>query len=70
MESFKFLPVAAMFGCYVFSSAAMAQQVCPAGGGACVTRPIPASSYSNARATDIMVRPPVPVLPTAESLAL
>ena len=69
MKSFKFLPVAALFGCYVFGSVSMAQQVCPAGGGACVTRPIPASSYSSARAVDMTVRQPMPVLPTAEELA-
>ena len=69
---FKSLPIAAIFGCYVFGfgSAAIAQQVCPVGGGACVTRPgpAPASSYSNARAVDIMIRQPVPVIPTAQSL--
>jgi hypothetical protein len=70
MKSFKFLPIAAIFGCYVFSSVAIAQQVCPVGGGACTARTLPASSYSNARAVDVMIRPPVPVLPTPEALAL
>ena len=69
MKLFKFFPVAALFGCYVFGSAASAQQVCPAGGGACVTRPIPASSYSSARAVDMTVRQPMPVVRTAEQLA-
>ena len=68
MKSFKFLPVAALFGCYVFGSASMAQQVCPIG-GACVTRPIPASSYSSARAVDMTVRQPMAVVQTAEQLA-
>ena len=68
---FKSLPIAAIFGCYVFGSTAIAQQVCPVGGGTCVTRPgpAPASSYSNARSVDIMIRQPVPVIPTAQSLA-
>ena len=72
MKVNKLLPIAAIFGCYVFGSAAIAQQVCPVGGGTCVTRPgpAPASSYSNARAVDIMIRQPIPVMPTAESLAL
>ena len=70
MKVNKLLPIAAIFGCYVFASAAIAQQVCPAGGGACVTRPgpAPASSYSNARSVDIMIRQPAPVIPTAQSL--
>ena len=67
---FKSLPIAAIFGCYIFGSSAIAQQVCPVGGGTCVTRPgpAPASSYSNARSVDIMIRQPVPVIPTAQSL--
>lgn len=52
-----FLPIAAIFGCYVFGSAAIAQQVCPVGGGACVARVVPASSYSSARAVDVTARP-------------
>lgn len=70
MKASKFLPIAAIFGCYVFGSAAIAQQVCPVGGGACMARPgpAPASSYSNARAVDIMIRQPTPVIPTAQSL--
>ena len=71
MKALKVLAVAAVFGCYVFGSAGVsAQQICPVGGGACVTPPgpAPASSYSNARSVDIMIRQPVPVVPTAQSL--
>ena len=57
MKVNKLLPIAAIFGCYVFGSAAIAQQVCPVGGGACLTRVVPASSYSSARAVDLTVRP-------------
>ena len=67
---FKFLPVAAIFGLSLFGAAVAQTQVCPVGGGACVTQPTPASSYSSARAVDIMVRQPVPVLPTPADLAL
>lgn len=73
MKAFKFLPIAAIFGCYVFGSvSALAADisVCPAGVGACRAQAIPASSYSSARSVDILIRPPVPVLPSAESLAL
>jgi hypothetical protein len=70
MKVNKLLPIAAIFGCYVFGSVAIAQQVCPVGAGACTARTLPASSYSNSRAVDIMIRPPVPVLPTPGELAL
>lgn len=73
MKSFKFLPVAAIVSCYVFASAgafAADISICPIGVGACQTKAMPASSYSDARAVDIMVRPPVQVMPSAESLAL
>ena len=71
MKSFKFLPLAAIFACYAFSSVAISQvQVCPIGAGACSTRQTPASSYSNARSVDIMIRQPIPVMQTPEQLAL
>ena len=72
MKSFKFLPVAALFCCYVFGSGgAIAAppatiSICPAGGGACSTIPMPASSYTNARSVDLTVRP-VPVDPNGPS---
>ena len=66
---FKFLPIAAIFGCSIFGSALAQTQICPVGGGACFTQRAPASSYSSARAVDMTVRQPVPVLPTAEELA-
>ena len=66
---FKFLPIAAIFGCSIFGSALAQTQICPVGGGACFSQPAPASSYSSARAVDMTVRQPVPVLPTAADLA-
>ena len=69
MKALKVLAVAAVFGCYVFGSAGVsAQQICPVGAGACRANPTPASSYSTARSVDIMIRQPVPVVPTAQSL--
>ena len=63
MKTYKFLVVVAVFGCYVFGSAgASAQQICPVGGGACVSNPTPASSYSNARAVDVTRAPVAPVI--------
>ena len=60
MKALKVLAVTAVFGCYVFGIAgASAQQICPVGGGACVSNPTPASSYSNARAVDVTPRLPV-----------
>ena len=68
---FKFLPIAALVGagCSFLASALAQTQICPVGGGTCVTRSTPASSYSSARAVDMTVRQPVPVVPTAEQLA-
>jgi hypothetical protein len=69
MKSFKFLLLAALLGCYVFGSAgALAADisVCPIGVGACQTKAMPASSYSNARAVDVTVHP-VPSDPTGPS---
>ena len=60
MKTYKFLAVAAVFGCYVFGIAgASAQQICPVGGGACVSNPTPASSYTSARSVDVTPRLPV-----------
>ena len=69
MKALKVLAMATVFGCYVFGSVGVsAQQICPVGAGACRDNPTPASSYSNARSVDIMVRQPTPVIPTAQSL--
>ena len=63
MKTYKFLAVAAVFGCYVFGGVgASAQQICPIGGGACVPNPTPASSYSTARAVDVTRAPVAPVI--------
>ena len=63
MKTYKFLAVVAVFGCYVFGGVgASAQQICPTGGGACVSNPTPASSYSNARAVDVTRAPVAPVI--------
>ena len=66
---FKFLPIAAIFGCSIFGSALAQTQICPVGGGACFSQPAPASSYSSARAVDMTVRQPVADLPSAAELA-
>lgn len=52
MKTFKFLPMVALFGCYVFSSNGVAQSNLAG---------LPASSYSTARAVNVM--PKVECLP-------